>query len=391
MKKEVNLQIFTGGFLHMETDFEEVAAKLKYVMSKISIKRVIIGWSPNIDFYKEIKELVHSYGTELYIWLPVFSETGLLKDTHLLLDDNNQQVKSFALKDGENFEFYCPNQEMNLDSFINIYEEYFDSVGFDGVFLDKIRYGAFSNGLSGVFNCFCPKCVEKYQFYGIDIHTLHNEMDKVRNGVDGYDTQPLKITSYSHGQYQFQHPIWKAFFQYKKDSITDSLRQITQYLRNKNVKIGLDVLSPYIAYFTGQNFTSLKDMCDFMKPMMYRTTVAPAGLPFEYDCFLKETLSNYNHLSRKHMNSILHIKGETYPEFELPFVKEELAYLTDMDIPVHCGIEINRIEKVAPVTPKYIKEYLEVLEETAIEGYVLSWNLLSAPEENINEIIKFFT
>ena len=36
----------------------------------------------------------------------------------------------------------------------------------DGVFLDKIRYPAFSNGGKAVFSCFCPVCVEKMKKRG---------------------------------------------------------------------------------------------------------------------------------------------------------------------------------------------------------------------------------
>ncbi|HBI94452.1 MAG TPA: hypothetical protein DDY58_19600, partial [Terrisporobacter glycolicus] len=78
--------------------------------------------------------------------------------------------------------------------------------------------------------------------------------------------------------------------------------------------------------------------------------------------------------------------GHKYP---LDFVKKELKYMTEnLNCSIYAGIEINRKEDIAPVYPNYIKENIINLNELPIEGYVLSWDLLSAPSENIDEVIK---
>jgi len=388
--KEVILQIFTGGFLENEVTYEKIEKKLKPLLETLTISKIIMGWSTNKDLYLKTKELLSMYQVKFYLWMPVFSENGLLKPAVTLLDYEGKAVKSYSLKAGENFEFYCPNQQGNVENVIEIYEENFAQIGFDGIFLDKIRYGSFSNGLSGVFNCFCPECRKRYQEHGFDVQSLKKEMKKVALGQNGYEENPLKIISYKQGKYQFSELIWEKYFDEKARYIAEALEKITNYFRKRNMKIGMDTFSPFMGYFTGQDFNRLKTLTDFVKPMMYRVTKSPAGLPFEYYNFIKETTKgNFEHNSSG-FNKIIHSSGCVNEKFDIDFIIAELNYITSLNIPIYCGIEINRIDDIAPVYPEYIRENLEYLEETQVNGYVLSWDLLSAPEENIQEVIRYF-
>lgn len=388
--KEIVLQIFTGGFNENEVTFDQIESKLTPLLNTLSISKVIMGWSLNSELYQNTKKLLDKFGVELYLWIPVFSETGLLKPVSLLHDFKGNEVKSYQLKAGENFEFYCPNQKINTDSFIQVYEEHFSNIDFDGIFLDKIRYGSFSNGLTGVFNCFCPECLKRYQEQGMDVNRIKEEMLHVVKGEKGYDKNPLNITGYWDGKYQFSDDIWDKFFDSKAKNVYDALEKISTYFREKGLKIGLDIFSPFIGYFVGQDIKRLEQIADFVKPMMYRMTAAPAGLPFEYSNFIKETTKgNIEDISIM-FNKTLNSKGCINNTFDIDFVKAELDFITGLSIPTYCGIEINRIDEIAPVYPDYIKENLVNLEMTDINGYVLSWDLMSAPEDNIQEVIRYF-
>ncbi|WP_312447137.1 BadF/BadG/BcrA/BcrD ATPase family protein [Lacrimispora sp.] len=389
-EKEIVLQVFTGGYLNKETTYEEVESKLKPILENVRVTKVIIGWTVDEELYKKIKLLVHMYQAELYLWMPVFSETGLLEPVSFLQDFQGEEVKSYRLNAGENFEFYCPNVKQNRESVKHIYEKHFSKIGFDGIFLDKIRYSSFSNKITGVFSCFCPECMKKYQERQLDADELRMEMDKVIDGLEGYDRHPLKCLTYEDGSYRFDNPIWKKFFDCKADFIYDSLKEITGYFRGQGLKIGMDVLSPFLTHFTGQDLSRLKGLTDFMKPMMYRITCAPAGLPFEYDSFLTGTTSIDTDTVRREFNQLLGIKPSGDNRFDLDFVKSELDIMERMDIPVYCGIEVNRIKDVVPADPDYIKDTINSLSQTNIKGFVLSWDILSAPEENIEAVYHCF-
>lgn len=387
--KKVVLQIFTGGFKGNNLEFNEIKDKLSYVLKNIKIEKVIMGWCIDKDLYIRTKELLKEYNTKLYLWIPVFSEIGLLKNSQLLVDYNLNEIESYELCEDENFEFYCPNSKVNINNLIQVYEENFSNIEFDGVFLDKIRYGSFSNKLSGVFNCFCHNCMKIYEEENIDVNTLKEEMKKIRDGYDNYQQIPFNIKSYEKGKYKFGNEIWEKFFAIKSKNIYNSVLQITQYFRKLDMKVGIDTFSPFISYFAGQDLEKLQNACDFIKPMIYRITKAPAGLPFESDNLVKETIKlDVNKANDKYLEiiGVSNYSGHKYP---LDFVKKELKYMTEnLNCSIYAGIEINRKEDIAPVYPNYIKENIINLNELPIEGYVLSWDLLSAPRENIDEVIK---
>lgn len=316
-----------------------------------------------------------------------FSETGEVKKVDKLIDFTGKEVHSFSLQEGENFEFYCPNIENNRMKFIELYEENFNGIDFDGVFLDKIRYGAFSNGISGVFSCFCNDCQKKYSKMGLDVIALQAEMMKVLEGKDGYGENPLKITAYHNSKYSFENSIWNYFFELKGQMIYDSLSPLCDYFHKKNLKVGMDTFAPFTATFAGQNLELLYKLADFIKPMMYRVTNAPAGLPFELDKVITETTRGDSLVARKKMHQILKCQDKGTEPFDIEFVKRELNYMTSLNSNIYCGIEINRIPLIALTSPSYIEECLRELSDTDIKGFVLSWNLLSAPSENIDRVL----
>lgn len=386
MKKEITIQIFTGGYKEHHVTFEQIEKKLKIILEAGTVKRVIMGWSLDRELYEQTIELLRPYKTQCFLWLPVFSETGILEPVHLLIDDKGQEVKIFHLKEGENFEFYCPKDETNITGFLNIFEKYFSGIGFDGVFLDKIRYGAFSNGISGVFGCFCDKCRESYEEYGLDPEQLKAEMEMVRSGRNGYGAVPLKITDYQKGVYEFENPMWEVFFHKKSDDIMKALTEITAYFRSRKLLVGMDTFSPFTAYFAGQDIVRLGTLGDFIKPMMYRITNAPAGLPFEAECLIGETAKEEGAAEAFFKKINCHSpKGQP---FDMEFVRRELKYLTDRKVKVNAGIEINRNEAAA-ADVAYIRENLRELSQTEVDGFVLSWDLLSAPEANISEVVEY--
>ena len=387
--KSIVLQIFTGGFKSHNLKFEDIEKKLTYVLENIKVEKVIMGWSTDSNLYIETKKLLKQYDIEYYLWIPVFSEVGLLKESKLLVDYNSNEIESYALCDDENFEFYCPNNDINIKNLISIFDERFKDIGFDGVFLDKIRYGSFSNKLSGVFSCFCNECTKKYLDNDIDINELKTEMIKISNGEESYQSIPFNLTSYEDGKYKFENEIWEKFFEIKSDSVYNSLVKIVDYFRGLDIKVGIDTFSPFISYFAGQDLEKLQKICDFIKPMMYRITKAPAGLPFESDNLVNETIKvNKENANLKYLELIGANKYDKN-KYPIDFVLKELEYINNkLNCSVYAGIEINRKDDIAPVYPEYIKENLIELEKSNISGYVLSWDLLSAPKENIDEVIR---
>lgn len=390
-RKKVIVQIFTGGFKNKEIKFNDIKHKLLELLDCIEIEKVIMGWSVDKELYIETKKLLKKYNVELYLWLPCFSEIGLLEKSNLLVDYTGKEVKGYALQEDENFEFYCPNNKENIENIKKVYNTYFSEIDFDGIFLDKTRYGSFSNKLNGVFNCFCKDCLPIYKASNIDKKSLIMEMKNMSSEVIGNENTPFGITEYTNGKYKFKNKIWEDFFEIKNKNIYNALADISNYFKNKGLKIGIDTFSPFISYFVGQDLERLQEVADFIKPMMYRVTKAPAGLPFEFERLVDESVHGNKELAKESFLEILGIKeyrGDVYP---ISFVLKEIDFMTkNLATDIYVGIEINKKEIIAPVTPKYISENISNINKTAVKGYVLSWDLLSAPKENIDEIIKWF-
>ncbi|MDR0497263.1 MAG: hypothetical protein LBH42_06595 [Treponema sp.] len=385
----VTLQIFSGSFLKKETSYSEIEQKLLSVLPRLPVNKVLMGWALDKTIYEKTAEFLAKRDIDFYLWFPVFSETGALRELSALVDFTGQRIESRKGHKNEDFSFCCPHNPQNTEKILDIFEQEFASIPFNGVFLDRIRYPSFANkhepGSKSVLTCFCPHCIEFYERENFNIEQLRNVLSR--------STQ-LGITEYrDNGEYVFNDPAIACFFSLKASNISKSLRRLCGYFREKNYSIGLDVFAPFLSAFVGQNLKTLSGLCDFMKPMMYRVTNAPAGLPFETEALLGET-NCASDSRRLEFYKILGINPKTIP-FDLTFTVKELKNLSfSSACDVYAGLEINKIENIAEANPDYIEKTIEAYAQTGIQGLALSWNLLNMPEENLAkaaETIKLLT
>jgi hypothetical protein len=377
---ELSVQIFAGDFAGDWVSWETVEQKLLTLIQKVPVHKVIIGWPLDKKFYEKAAMFLAKHAIEFYLWFPVFSETGTLRTQGPLVDIHGKQIED---RTNEGFAFFCPNNPRNIENIIDIFESEFDTIPFTGVFLDRIRFPSFAqkSGHRSVFSCFCPHCLEIYNSENFNIKKL--EIALTRSSE-----MPLGITAYKgNGKYEFEDSTILQFFTLKENIIFRNLSKICHYFREKNYKIGFDVFAPFLSPFVGQNLKALSGLCDFMKPMMYRATKAPAGLPFETEALLCE-------------GGISGQKTALYPllgidpkqeHFDLAFTVQELKDLTATSVcPVYAGVEINRVKDLAEVYPSYIEETIKAYTQSGICGIALSWNLLDTPEENITHLFEIF-
>jgi hypothetical protein len=377
---ELSVQIFAGDFTGERSPWETVEQKLLSILSRIPIHKVIIGWPLEKTFYEKAAAFLAKENIEFYLWFPVFSETGTLRIPESLVDIHGKRIEDKA---NDGFAFFCPNHPHNIENIINIFECEFASLPFTGLFLDRIRFPSFAqkSGHRGVFSCFCPKCIEVYKNENFDIAQLKEALSRPSN-------MPLGLTAYrGNGNYLYENSAVSRFFELKAGFVFRSLERLCQYFREKNYKIGFDVFAPFLSPFVGQDLTALSGLCDFMKPMMYRATNAPAGLPFETEALLWEGKA----LEQKAgLYKLLGIDPQQR-HFDLAFTVQELKNLTATSAcPVYAGMEINRVKDLAEVYPDYIEETIKAYAQTGIRGIALSWNLLDAPEENISQVADLF-
>ena len=131
----------------------------------------------------------------------------------------------------------------------------------------------------------------------------------------------------------------------------------------------MDLYAPFLAPFVGQDYEILSSHADFLKPMLYRKTDAPAGMGFEYALL---------------RNAVPEAAGYADFEMNLPFFESQLEALSGSACPVFPGIEINVREGVVTSSPAYLTESLEAVRRHHLPGAVLSWNVMEAPDSHLS-------
>jgi hypothetical protein len=384
----ISAQIFSGGFGKKKIGFAGIKDKLDRIYSFFHLDNLIVGWHTDRNLYRDLYTYLQERGTKLHLWFPVFSELNYFKQFKPVLDFNDQEIKKFELQQGENFEFFCPTDKYNLRLIKDIYWDNFGDIDFEGVFIDKIRYPSFSNGITGVFTCFCAECQKAMNNYDINVDETKKVIRNLFDDSGRFRTEtPIIINNYQNLRYEFEKPIWQEFFDFKNHNIGRSIIDLTEYFRSLGLEVGLDTFAPFLGYFVGQNLTILAESSNFIKPMFYRKTWAPAGLPFETN-MMQPIFRFENGGDKNWVRDIFSFKGKLFPrEFVFKEMEEiELAIGNKKILP---GFEINNKENISTVFPADVIDNLEIYKNRGLEGIILSWDIMDAPEENLMAIENF--
>ena len=356
------VQVSLGGWNAPAYTAEQIVSRIDSVSSLIPVEKVIIGWSLTPDLYRQVGEHLHAKGIRMLFWLPVFAETEEVCESTPAVDLWGRVPANFDLTEGEGFRFNCPSDPQNAAGILAVYDTHFSGCGFDGVFLDRIRTQSFVGGVGGALGCGCPLCAERFAAEGVDL-------DAVRQAWEDRGDDFLSVSGYApETGFRFEDPLAAAFFKAKGHIVSESVGAIADSLRERGLEIGMDLYAPFMAPFVGQDYAILAQHADFIKPMLYRMTTAPAGMGFEYELLRKA------------------LPGATgYPDFAMDaaFLDSQLKAMEPYPCGKYPGIEINYREGVAETTPSYVTESLDAVMRHGFEGAVLSWNIMEAPEAHI--------
>lgn len=352
------VQVSLGGWHSPDYTAEQVIGRIDTVSRLIPVKKVIIGWSLDKEIYRRVGEYLHDRDISMLLWLPVFAETEEVCENSPAVDLWGKVPNDYDQAAGDGFRFNCPSDPQNAANLLAVFDQEFGDCGFDGVFLDRIRTQSFVCGVSGVLGCGCPLCVERFAAEGVDIQEVKSEFETKGDAffsVSGYTPA---------GGFCFQNSIAAAFFKAKGHVVSASVAAIADSLRSRGMEVGLDLYAPFMAPFVGQDYSVLAGHADFIKPMLYRKTFAPAGMGFECDLMKK---------------SVPAAKG--YPAFDMDvdFLHSQLEAMQPYSCGKYPGIEINYKEGVVPTSPEYISESLKAVMSHGFDGVVLSWNIMKAP------------
>ena len=160
-----------------------------------------------------------------------------------------------------------------------------------------------------------------------------------------------------------------AYFKAKGHVVSHAVAAVADRFRERGLEVGMDLYAPFMAPFVGQDYAILAQHADFIKPMLYRQTFAPAGMGFEYDLLRKAVPG-----------------AEGYPELamDVEFLDSQLKAMEPYACGKYPGIEINYRKGVVPTSPEYVTESLDAVMAHKFNGAVLSWNVMEAPDSHIS-------
>ena len=361
------LQVFSGPWNTAYYQPEEIIRTIKGIASRIPVEKVIIGWNTDPSVYKKTGEFLHESGIQMLIWLPVFAEVGEVSEQAEAVDIFGKSIPAPAGDEGASFRFGCFSSRNNLQIVKDVFEKYFSDCGFDGVFLDRIRSQSFVSGVSGVLSCGCERCRKAFLDRGVDIDAVRKLYES--RGDAFFDVASLPM----NGEFRLKERLAQRFFEVKEEIVADAANNVVEYFKDKEMIVGLDLFAPIVSRFVGQRYSLIAKNADFIKPMLYRRTDAPAGIGYEYSQLLKNLpdADGWNQLS-----------------VDREFLNTQLEEMKSIPCDIYPGIEINYDEQIVRTDERYIAESLTAVRDCGYGGAALCWDVMQAPQSHIQAIIE---
>ena len=408
-KKWIGAQIVLNNNPNIAGDLKK---KLKKTKEILDLDALIVWSDVDKKYFDLVKDICAEFEIKTYLWYPVLSDTPGIKI------EQEQAVKTFnglrghgklgcwekMGKGKEDFLFLCPNDEENINKIFHRYEIKIKECGFDGIFLDRIRFPSPSNGLEALFSCFCTSCKDKfYHDFGEDLEDYRNRIKSLFKKLKTMDSNYLESCN-SFSEIILQEDL-KKFYDFRKQSVYRMVKMFADKAKQMNKLVGIDLFAPSFSPLVSQDYKLLAKTCDWIKPMIYCHTSSPAGLPLELYSFLRAILEINPALNENE----LMCKASPLTGVALPanldkllingiseyMICSEIERIKELDLPesvnIYVGLEAVQIPGLCNITEKILKKYLKSVIEADIKGIILSWDLLKIPEENLKIVGEFLS
>lgn len=360
------LQLSTGSFSRSACKAEEAVKMLAYCMQTLDVEKVIFGWAADVALNQEISRMLDQYPVEKYLWLPVFAEIQDREGVRPNKDISDQKKQEINTCKGDAFDFVCQSSQENMAYAVEVFDELTKDCHMDGVFLDRIRYASAAGGASALYGCWCPHCQELYEKNGVNT----GEIRRMAKEGNAKRFMPLERRQ---SVYRYEDQEIDALMKAKRQIITSQVGALCDRFHSRGLKVGADTFTLPVADFVGQDMDALAKKVDFVKPMVYIRTDAPAGIPFE--------LHSLGSSIKKRLDELW--GGDTG---SMEAAVRQMQELKNRGYIVAPGIDANRIEGICDADTAYVKEFLQKLEVAGIERAVLSWNIMQMSKETIREL-----
>jgi hypothetical protein len=391
-------QITTGHSKLADLTPEKVTTAIDAINQILPVQIVCIGW-------REVPELYHALTgpsrvtEQVFIWYPLLSDYPGLDPSELVINYRGQRAGGWAdFPEGdevhESFTFGCPNNPAVRAKTLESLESLLTSYVFDGVFLDKLRFPSPANGFDDMLSCFCPHCRAKAEAQGLDLERVRRVLLDLSTAGSG-KTVPLNTAAPGWlADLLSERTVLRQFLDFRAASITGLVREVHELATGLGRAVALDTFSPGIAPLVGQDYASLARYADWVKPMSYRFTKAPASLRLEVPSLLRgmaallgADLDTAVAWAGVHVPGIAGVDPMRYEDGCAPptlFAVETAEAVAALSpVPVYLGLETVYWPGLTEVSADDVAAMTRAGRDAGAGGACLSWDLLHTPLEYI--------
>lgn len=398
---QIVLKNIPNNSLHKNDNLKK---KLAIAKEALNLDALMIWSDINKKDLDLVRKICRDFKIKTYLWYPILADIPDFKI------EQEQSVETFGglrgygkngcwdkLGEGEeDFLFLCSSDEEHIRRIFDQYQNKIKESGFDGVFLDRIRFPSPSNGFELLFSCFCKSCLNKfYNNYGEDLKGYQNQAKTVFEKFKTIDINYLQ-TCQSFFDIIIRDSL-KKFYDFRKQNIYQVLKMFADKAKQMGKLVGVDLFAPSLAPLVSQDYQLLAKTCDWIKPMIYCHTSSPAGLPLELYCFIRAILDINPALDEGQLiREISRIIGVDLPTRINELLKigisehiicSEMQKIKEFNLPeeidIYIGIEAVQIPEVCNIDRSILKKYLKSVIKADSKGIILSWDLLKIPDENL--------
>lgn len=398
---QIVLKNIPNNSLHKNDNLKK---KLAIAKEALNLDALMIWSDINKKDLDLVRRICRDFKIKTYLWYPILADIPDFKI------EQEQSVETFGglrgygkngcwdkLGEGEeDFLFLCSSDEEHIRRIFDQYQNKIKESGFDGVFLDRIRFPSPSNGFELLFSCFCKSCLNKfYNNYGEDLKGYQNQAKTVFEKFKTIDINYLQ-TCQSFFDIIIRDSL-KKFYDFRKQNIYQVLKMFADKAKQMGKLVGVDLFAPSLAPLVSQDYQLLAKTCDWIKPMIYCHTSSPAGLPLELYCFIRAILDINPALDEGQLiREISRIIGVDLPTQINELLKigisehiicSEMQKIKEFNLPeeidIYIGIEAVQIPEVCNIDRSILKKYLKSVIKADSKGIILSWDLLKIPDENL--------
>jgi hypothetical protein len=247
---------------------KEVQERLRATSARVTLSRILIGWNVPEPLVEVCRSEAERMGAPLYYWHPLLCGDGRFvpRPEWRTIGRSGSPVAGF--RDMPEFTFVCPNRPEVREAVLDHLADTIGRGGYQGVFLDRIRFPAPSAAPPELLACFCDDCSRAARESGLDLDALRRRCMTPAQWLDALFHDGID-------------ELVDAFIRFRSLSVARLVDAAAVLVRGAGLEVGLDCFSPSLTRMVGQDLAQLDSSSDWIKIMTYGHAFGPAGLPFE--------------------------------------------------------------------------------------------------------------